>query len=63
MATWHVWVEATKNGQRKLHKSCVVKGETEPEAKANALAHPKSSQVSYSDCNFSVTTAKKVRDN
>mgnify|MGYP001008679435 CR=1 FL=1 len=63
MATWSVMVKATKNGEQKLHSTFQVKADSEAEARRNAVAKAESSQVSYRGCQFSATTATKVRDN
>ena len=63
MATWEVWVKATKDGQQKFHASFEVKADSESEARRNAEAKAQSSQVSYRDCIFSSTTVRKTRDN
>lgn len=63
MATWSVMVRATKNGEQRLHKSFEVKGDSEAQARGNALELAQSSQPSYRDCSFTTTTARKTRDN
>lgn len=63
MATWSVWVKATRDGIQKYHAAHVVAGDSESQAKSNAVAKAEKQQASYRGCLFLVTSAVKVRDN
>jgi hypothetical protein len=63
MATWCVWVKATRDGQQRFHASYSVKADSAEEARRNAVAQAERGQLSYRDCQFSSTTAEKIRDN